>query len=68
MLRRPPRSTLFPYTTLFRSAVKNVPTLGPIDGTFVEVLDGLDESAWVIREPTPDLRAGDEVRVTREGR
>jgi len=49
-------------------AVKNVPTLGPIDGTFVEVLDGLDESAWVIREPTPDLRAGDEVRVTREGR
>src|SRR5438067_9759996 len=22
MLRRPPRSTLFPYTTLFRSAVK----------------------------------------------
>src|SRR2546430_5195642 len=27
MIRRPPRSTLFPYTTLFRSAVypKNVP-------------------------------------------
>src|SRR2546430_7147201 len=24
MIRRPPRSTLFPYTTLFRSAVKNV--------------------------------------------
>src|SRR2546430_6124552 len=23
MIRRPPRSTLFPYTTLFRSAVKN---------------------------------------------
>src|SRR5438876_2408993 len=23
MLRRPPRSTLFPYTTLFRSLVKN---------------------------------------------
>lgn len=49
-------------------AVRNVPTLGPIDGTFVEVLDGLDESAWVVREPTSDLRAGDEVRVTREGR
>src|SRR3712207_7163975 len=31
MIRRPPRSTLFPYTTLFRSTVKNpsspVPTL-----------------------------------------
>src|SRR3712207_8456247 len=25
MLRRPPRSTLFPYTTLFRSPVKRVP-------------------------------------------
>src|SRR3712207_8376096 len=24
MIRRPPRSTLFPYTTLFRSVVKNV--------------------------------------------
>src|SRR2546423_2415948 len=29
MIRRPPRSTLFPYTTLFRS---RVPTLAP-DGT-----------------------------------
>src|SRR2546428_9336861 len=25
MIRRPPRSTLFPYTTLFRSAFKLVP-------------------------------------------
>src|SRR3712207_7724174 len=25
MIRRPPRSTLFPYTTLFRSAPANVP-------------------------------------------
>jgi membrane fusion protein, multidrug efflux system len=49
-------------------AVRNAPALGPIDGTFVEVLDGLDESAWVVREPTSDLRAGDELRVTREGR
>src|SRR5690348_17467111 len=28
MIRRPPRSTLFPYTTLFRSACFNSP-LGP---------------------------------------
>src|SRR5258708_24337656 len=27
MIRRPPRSTLFPYTTLFRSALKIVPDL-----------------------------------------
>src|SRR5687768_17875115 len=32
MIRRPPRSTLFPYTTLFRSRVEHprpVPTSGP---------------------------------------
>src|SRR5258708_39964515 len=27
MIRRPPRSTLFPYTTLFRSTYSIVPTL-----------------------------------------
>src|SRR3712207_7378954 len=32
MIRRPPRSTLFPYTTLFRSAA-------------AAVVDGLDEAA-----------------------
>src|SRR2546426_8913140 len=26
MIRRPPRSTLFPYTTLFRSPARNPPT------------------------------------------
>src|SRR5258708_15633652 len=26
MIRRPPRSTLFPYTTLFRSAATAIPT------------------------------------------
>src|SRR2546429_4207107 len=29
MIRRPPRSTLFPYTTLFRSAA-NILTPGPV--------------------------------------
>src|SRR2546430_4017953 len=32
MIRRPPRSTLFPYTTLFRSAPAAYPGVG---GTFV---------------------------------
>src|SRR5690606_41932805 len=31
LLRRPPRSTLFPYTTLFRSAVRWNHTLGNLD-------------------------------------
>src|SRR3712207_7853741 len=29
MIRRPPRSTLFPYTTLFRSLAQIVATLAP---------------------------------------
>src|SRR2546427_6287657 len=29
MIRRPPRSTLFPYTTLFRSRVQHVAEHGP---------------------------------------
>src|SRR3712207_7351075 len=29
MIRRPPRSTLFPYTTLFRSVAMVVPTSSP---------------------------------------
>src|SRR3712207_8761195 len=29
MIRRPPRSTLFPYTTLFRSAVTTCPGSSP---------------------------------------
>src|SRR3712207_7999332 len=28
MIRRPPRSTLFPYTTLFRSPGRGIPALG----------------------------------------
>src|SRR5438132_10809508 len=29
MIRRPPRSTLFPYTTLFRSSARAAPTTSP---------------------------------------
>src|SRR3712207_7824844 len=38
MIRRPPRSTLFPYTTLFRSffggGMKIAPKAAPTDGIF----------------------------------
>src|SRR5689334_24694964 len=36
MLRRPPRSTLFPYTTLFRSRVSNPSSFSGIAGTLLE--------------------------------
>src|SRR3712207_7978602 len=71
MIRRPPRSTLFPYTTLFRSAVlvltewKQYRELDPVKfGKVVKqkrVLDGrnaLDRDAWVARseEHTSELQ------------
>src|SRR5258708_13243112 len=41
MIRRPPRSTLFPYTTLFRSRYRNVPTLYPPGAQVVYLLSYL---------------------------
>src|SRR3712207_7665010 len=43
MIRRPPRSTLFPYTTLFRSALRHQPAQ----------LDAADDS---LEEAAPRLR------------
>src|SRR2546430_4125963 len=48
MIRRPPRSTLFPYTTLFRSAgaaaelVVDAPRLVPLGRDDVEAVEGHD--------------------------
>src|SRR2546430_4746970 len=36
MIRRPPRSTLFPYTTLFRSACVDVVGAGGVEAVDVE--------------------------------
>src|SRR2546430_6313554 len=41
MIRRPPRSTLFPYTTLFRSDVAGAAAVGKLRGGVGEALDGL---------------------------
>src|SRR2546426_1790858 len=41
MIRRPPRSTLFPYTTLFRSfPVGGDPAVGPGDAAVRQVVGG----------------------------
>src|SRR4030095_15941513 len=42
--RRPPRSTLFPYTTLFRSAVVEPPD---DDVNRLHTVEGLDEDATI---------------------
>src|SRR3712207_8750064 len=52
MIRRPPRSTLFPYTTLFRSEAGGVrvprvidPSYGPVITAAVRVADELDRKS-----------------------
>src|SRR3712207_7050821 len=55
MIRRPPRSTLFPYTTLFRSRCKICP-----DGTG-EFADIVCADAWYGKDGYPDF-------AEREGR
>src|SRR5438093_5640833 len=37
MIRRPPRSTLFPYTTLFRSALVYARTTGIVESIYVDL-------------------------------
>src|SRR5438067_10745611 len=59
MIRRPPRSTLFPYTTLFRSGEARRVTLVRFfraDGTLDKEVDAppgqrLLDVAWSAREP-----------------
>src|SRR5688572_32153455 len=59
MLRRPPRSTLFPYTTLFRSVVERVEVrrdLGPLG----QVVDR------EVRAGDEEQRRDDDARDVRE--
>src|SRR5690242_21617489 len=66
MIRRPPRSTLFPYTTLFRSIIQeltatpelNKTYMGKVQritdfGAFVEIMPGTDRS----EEHTSELQS-----------
>src|SRR2546427_5631165 len=59
MIRRPPRSTLFPYTTLFRSgaAQHRQPVLHRVDaGQTRELVDeSLDREEGVVRRHRPDV-------------
>src|SRR2546421_3313614 len=46
MIRRPPRSTLFPYTTLFRSPGERQRVPDPGDGPAVPDLGGTLQRLW----------------------
>src|SRR2546426_1977456 len=58
MIRRPPRSTLFPYTTLFRS-IDDGPDLG--------VLAGAQHVAGIRKDTTRQHRAGRHVDLSIQG-
>src|ERR1039458_7400166 len=65
MIRRPPRSTLFPYTTLFRSGCGEILAA---DGGFNDVLDVGDIEAvaiggWPVDGHLHVGRAGDALRI-----
>src|SRR2546430_11722103 len=62
MIRRPPRSTLFPYTTLFRSRiVRRIPIMGPEEhgGHCELVFDGLE-----VNDDNVLMGLGDGFRIT----
>jgi len=50
MIRRPPRSTLFPYTTLFRSACYNDNTIEELETALAGTADQADMASWGIDE------------------
>src|SRR3712207_8241154 len=65
MIRRPPRSTLFPYTSLFRSRVLAVVVVGiairshsGVPTTGLEGVRGLDQPVAVDLEPEPVRSVG----------
>src|SRR5690242_21849107 len=60
MIRRPPRSTLFPYTTLFRSNVKDHLLRGRLQITDIATLPASDPTPAALRrseEHTSELQS-----------
>src|SRR5687768_18098543 len=58
MIRRPPRSTLFPYTTLFRSQLDPGHDEQDAKGQQRTVADGLELKVLHVREIGRDRHAG----------
>src|SRR3712207_2284243 len=64
MIRRPPRSTLFPYTTLFRSGIRFTDDAAGGRAAYVNLDDAPDRFRHaVLRAPRPRRR-----RLARPGR
>src|SRR5256885_12933937 len=56
MIRRPPRSTLFPYTTLFRSRTFETYTRNTLDISAIPVIDKLSHLP-IIADPSQDRKS-----------
>src|SRR3712207_7820167 len=69
MIRRPPRSTLFPYTTLFRSTRHDGPTVLVHIGLYLLHVLEYAECLVAIEEPDgpTHLHTGDEIGLCGEG-
>src|SRR2546430_2829226 len=63
MIRRPPRSTLFPYTTLFRSFLREGQRRRDVVDVAPGVLRGLGPGEGVARVLPPARQHHDPVRV-----
>src|SRR3712207_8643167 len=59
MIRRPPRSTLFPYTTLFRSQ-RLLDELGPLGRGERRLVEAA--AVVLLERPCPHVREGEEGR------
>src|SRR3712207_7597264 len=59
MIRRPPRSTLFPYTTLFRSGGDGDAELGVHEGEAADDGEGEEGDADPLGERYRDVAGGD---------
>src|SRR2546426_2796292 len=60
MIRRPPRSTLFPYTTLFRSCLSSRDT----KGDFAQLFEFMQKGGWWI-VPISENKLKYELRLTK---
>src|SRR2546430_13467300 len=61
MIRRPPRSTLFPYTTLFRSPNHHGLDLGKVAAKYQPYLDGIasrDELTYLLEDALGEMTVG----------
>src|SRR2546423_9171489 len=63
MIRRPPRSTLFPYTTLFRSNIQTGAERMPHDLSHLRVLAG-QIGRLITISTTPEAKMGKVMRHT----